>query len=532
MPPLLVPLSTGPRLQVGDLLLVGKDTRRQCRVVSLRQGGTKATCVVTDYPNARPFDCTSSYALLHRVRGPKLPHTVELHAAIRKVVCNAEACIVIAASLVPAAAREGHLDAVDRLGQTALHLAASAAHPMPDVVESLLLHGASADTVDFLGLECPLHRAARLGCTASVLALLQAHASPNALSHGGVSALMRASAEAHYDVVAELLRHGGANVHLRETVTNDRLDALRLATLGALHSASSRHLECAKLLATYGALDPAALGHCPNHLTRLSVETHTKLTFFSPALRTPTARPSAALLALGAAPGGLAFFRPRRAESNPPLEQWLGLALSCRSPLHHAISLGDAGRITELLRDGADLHGTRLCGHVDAEVSSEVSSEVSPLAFAAELATDATASEAHVEAARLVLAAASSWSPATARLFPQAARQRAAAMGLLGHQLAQQYGEACSWALWELWVELIMPQCIVRSPASAASAPSAPDEVCRCSEDATSGTPAAGGTGSAEGDRVEPLLRMEPPSSWDDDEDDILLDGPVPPTVR
>ena len=67
----LVPASTGPRLQSGDLLLIGG---RQCRVKSLLKN--KAVCCIV-HGTGRDFTVTPEYALLHRCRAPRaLSHTL------------------------------------------------------------------------------------------------------------------------------------------------------------------------------------------------------------------------------------------------------------------------------------------------------------------------------------------------------------------------------------------------------------------------------------------------------------------------
>ena len=110
---LLVPAATGPRLQHGDLLLIGG---RQCRVRSLLKSKAVARCI---HGVGRDFSVTMDYALAHRCRAPRtVTRTNGLLAALRKGLAPDDA-------ILAAAAAEGHLDAVDRHGSGALLLAAA-----------------------------------------------------------------------------------------------------------------------------------------------------------------------------------------------------------------------------------------------------------------------------------------------------------------------------------------------------------------------------------------------------------------------
>ena len=124
-----VPAATGPRLQSGDLLIIGG---RQCRVRSLLK--TKVVCALLD-GCGRDFNVTSAYALAHRCRAPRLPSTNLLLQALRRGLIPGE-------ELVAAAAGEGHLDALDRHGSTALLLAVQ--RGQTETARALLARGARA----------------------------------------------------------------------------------------------------------------------------------------------------------------------------------------------------------------------------------------------------------------------------------------------------------------------------------------------------------------------------------------------------
>lgn len=441
MPP-AVPIVVGPRLQVGDLLSVGR-AARQCRVVSLTTKG-KAICVAIDHPNARPFTCTAEFAMRHRMRFGHGKHvqTLALHAAIRRTALSTAPQIPteLAHALVEAAAAEGVLDAVDRSGCSALHLAAGISRAAY-VVELLIARGADVNAFDLCDFGAPLLRAARCGAVSSVVALLEGRAQVDAACRGGVTALMRASADGHAECVAALCRYG-ANVHLRETFSSDGHDALTLACLGG----SAAHLRCAQILATYG--------------------TFAALTLSASA---PPLRPCGAKLS---GVGG-SFLLCK--EPPPATAAWLRAARAWCTPLHHAVAAGNAVRARELLRDDVtNLHarlgpedptplelGAELCGRAAAQqVNSMCLVDHGGDGVATSQAEGAVGA---VGAAALVMIAARAWSPETAELFPRAARQRAGALGRLGQQLARRFGNGRDeHALWELWVAMVMPQCVHR----------------------------------------------------------------------
>ena len=91
-------------------------------------------------------------------------------------------------------------------GYTPLHYAAREGHA--ECVRALLASGANANARTRAGGATPLHRAAFTGAGACVRLLLEGGADPCARDADGESALHKASANGHADVVRALLRAG------------------------------------------------------------------------------------------------------------------------------------------------------------------------------------------------------------------------------------------------------------------------------------------------------------------------------------
>ena len=105
-------------------------------------------------------------------------------------------------------------------------------------------------------------------------------------------------------------------------------------------------------------------------------------------------------------------------------------------------------RARALLRAGADLEAASQGGPT-------------PLSLARELRQAGEAGEG--TAAWLVLQAAGPWSPGTHTLFPAAARLKAEAFMLLGHNLSRDprfAGEEGS--LLDAWIEVVLPHAVRR----------------------------------------------------------------------
>lgn len=281
-----MPAATGPRLQSGDLLNIGG---RQCRIKSLLK--TKAVCA--HFGGGRDFTVVHDYALAHRCRAPRLPHTIALLAALRKGVPGAE--------LLASAMDEGHVDALDRQGCTALLLAVQ--HGQAETVRTLLAHGARAELADVDDGETPLMKAAKLG-HADIVSILVGHSYAmvdTTTAYGGFTALMMASAAGRLVCVHELLR-ARASVDVRERSTRARSDAMRLACFAG-------HVQVARLLAQYGATPPL----------------------------------------------GLAGAGSNAGSASARIATWLHATARFTTPLHHLDGM-EASRARELLRDGADVH--------------------------------------------------------------------------------------------------------------------------------------------------------------------------------
>ena len=111
-------------------------------------------------------------------------------------------------------------------------------------------------------------------------------------------------------------------------------------------------------------------------------------------------------------------------------------------------------RARALLRAGADVHAAE----------AEEPGAPSPVDVAtALLARGADAESA--AAARLVVLAARPWFPGNHHLLPDAERKAATALVVAGALVGREHGGAQSHLLFELWVELILPQVIERRPA-------------------------------------------------------------------
>ena len=103
----------------------------------------------------------------------------------------------------------GAVDAVNRFGQTPLHLAAPEPHGA-EVCALLLERGAGVDAVNEYG-SVPLHRAAYTGAEGACAVLLAGGAGVNAANNYGWTPLHLAAHEGHVGTCAMLLR-GGADV--------------------------------------------------------------------------------------------------------------------------------------------------------------------------------------------------------------------------------------------------------------------------------------------------------------------------------
>ena len=125
---------------------------------------------------------------------------------------------------------------------------------------------------------------------------------------------------------------------------------------------------------------------------------------------------------------------------------WLASTRQWSTPLHH-LTIINAVRARALLRDGADLHATAAPGGP------------TPFSLARAVQAPATGSPA-----ALVLQAAAPWSPRTHSLFPEAARDRATSLMLLGHALSRSSrftGEEA--ALFDVWLEVVMRFAVQRA---------------------------------------------------------------------
>ena len=454
----LVPAVTGPRLQAGDILAIGV-MPRECRVERLVKGGRSCVVSVAAMPGNRPFTVTTEYALRHRRRAPRLPQTGAMLALLRRGEAP-RPCVI------RSAAAEGHIDAVDRQGHNALLLAAT--HGLCATTAALLAHGSRADFAEPVHGETAMIRAARHGHHLVVDVLLEAVCDMDHQSFTGMSALMEASAEGHTLCVARLLHHG-ADVALRETSTGSRHDALRLAlSAHERKPQASSHILSVKMLAGYGS-NAAAL----------------------------------------AAPGGIGTVKGASTE----VAAWLQRSRAWGTPLHHIDGMSPA-RARQLLREGADVHarlnagapsplevaekaltaqqvvaqdtsppdaripqlgvnGRPSAARANSQAAEDGGGVLSRCGAATGLAERSEPTVAQcgggvdtaVEAASEVVRASRGWSPLNATLFPREVRTQAAELAKFGWRLSRQHGGAShAFALWDLWVWLVMPLCLTREP--------------------------------------------------------------------
>lgn len=416
--PPLVPAATAPRLQSGDLLLIGS---RQCRVRTILK--KTAVCNVL-HGGGRDFSVTPEYALAHRCKAPRLlSHTNILLAALRKGVAPPSA-------LFAAAAAEGHLDAIDKHGSAALLLAAT--RGLTGAVHALLRFGARVDLADLEDGETSLMKAARLGHVAVLEALLQHGATADATTLiSGYTALLLAAAAGRHACCELLLRHG-ASVQMRERCTRERADAMRLACVAG-------HLAVAKLLAGYGAALPLTSGGGGGILGGPSAP----LVCGGGGAHGGGGGAGGASPLLGSLAGG------GSGGGGTAMGLWLRSCARYTTPLHFLDGL-TYSRARELLRDGADVHA---CG--------ELAGDPTPLDVAAALGAtpgDGTAGGA-------CLAAALPWSPATHGVYPSFERAWAVELLRVGYLLAARYCSGSGgggYALVEIWRDVILPSVVMR----------------------------------------------------------------------
>lgn len=473
-----VPASVGPRLQTGDLLRIsGADYV----VAGLR----KNKAVVRSFcsPGAKDFTVPFEYALAMRKKPPRrLPNTATLLTLLRMGQGP------ITSAIIASAAGESHLDAVDRSGQTALIIAAARGETATVLV--LLRHGADVHAHGSDG-EAPLHKAAAHGHGACVAALL-AHGAADAVDAlsilGGCSALHLAAAGGHTGTVRRLLA-ARASVELCARGCSSKgvpLDAMGTAL-------THGHLQTAAVLAGHAACGVTwAYAKWGLHLRPLPGERkqqlgaaewlHARAHFCTPlhcleGMRTERAiellRAGADLHATTSRDYGGTGGLPM-AMAATPLH---GLPLA-PSPLDVARALltgarpaaGDDGhgggchcQLPQSLQDwrrraaAAGLSSVGYAGRDEAGEGDEGGGS---------MGEDERSGRA---AARLVVLASLPWRPINHPTFPDAERERAVSLLLVGHWLAKTHGGAAAHALVEVWVDLIMPQVVKRHRHPAAA---------------------------------------------------------------
>ena len=271
-------------------------------------------------------------------------------------------------------------------------------------------------------------------CSESISVLCTAGA---AMNRGAPPPLMTACRYGHPAAVSALLAHGA---------TVNQAFSGRTALIEAIdHSGTmvqdgvwgTGHLECVKLLSSYGAhrnFGPEFGAHAG----------------FGPHANTAEKRAEIQMAMLQIIP---VTCRSQSSELVAALVAWLVESRHWCTPLHH-VTLLDAARARSLLRDGADLH------------AAAAPDGPTPLSLARKLLWDGEATkEGSTAAAHLVVEAAQPWSLHTHALFPHSARAHAVMVLILGYRIASQFGGAeqqQSRPILDVWLDAVMPLVVVR----------------------------------------------------------------------
>ena len=156
----------------------------------------------------------------------------------------------------------------------------------------------------------------------------------------------------------------------------------------------------------------------------------------------------ASLLAGYSTPG---YWKRATRRSAALFGSWLDARRFHTTPLHALDGMNEA-RARALLRAGADVHAAE----------AEEPGAPSPLDVATALLARGDADAESAAAARLVVLAARPWFSGNHHLFADAERKAATALVVAGALVGREHGGAQSHLLFELWVELVLPQVIER----------------------------------------------------------------------
>ena len=259
----------------------------------------------------------------------------------------------------------------------------------------------------------PLTVACRYGYTETVKVLLAAGAVVNRPDSSGMMPLFLACGEGHTETVAALLAAGA---------TVDWNDSNGCTPL--FFACYYGHLGTIQLLSSYGAC----------RVTNSDRDTAEEVVAEMAAEVAATEETTAAQ------------------QHYNEISDWLITSRQWSTPLHH-LDIISTPRARALLRNGADLHAAAAPG--------------GPTPFSLAQAMRAAGDVADGSVAQLVLDAAKPWSGVTHTLFPDAARALAVQLLRLGHLLSRQErftGEET--ALFDLWIELVVPRVVQRACVS------------------------------------------------------------------
>ena len=264
----------------------------------------------------------------------------------------------------------------------------------------------------------------------AVRALLSRGASVEARGDAGVAALELASAAGHRSVVDELLTHTrGVAVDAKGS---DGRTALML-------SSAAGHLETCRTLCEWGASVEATV------LRGASTCRDDSITL---ALRHKHWR-VASLLAGYSTPG---YWKRATRRSAALFGLWLDARRFHSTPLHALDGMSEA-RARALLRAGADVHAAEA---EEPDAPSPLDVDGAPRARRRR--------RRERRRCAIVVLAARPWFSGNHHLFADA-EKAATALVVAGALVGREHGGAQSHLLFELWVELILPQVIERHPA-------------------------------------------------------------------
>lgn len=380
------------------------------------------------------------------------------------------------------------IHALNSIGQAALHEACCGCPELDskcaEVAALLIAHGARYNERDGVALS-PLYTATLAGRARTVRVLIEARADVNAKDCVGETALVRACQRAihpHYAEIARMLVAAGADVveasraggavplGLASEAGDGELVRLLLANKASacwrgpqgddgLCWWAARSAPCLAQLLDAGA-DPNLPGlygfpameracaafdlRCVQLLSSYGAKRR-----FSRAVRGEATAEEVVVRAMRVYE--CTHARPAESSSGwrngKAVLDWLVASREWSSSLHHIDVLTPA-RALALLRTDADLHARANGGPTPLQLA-RTALRVPPALLTRDM----------LGVAQLIIAASEPWSPATHRLFPASARERALVAMMLGKRVAARLMAALD----DVWLTLVMPSAITRA---------------------------------------------------------------------